>query len=85
MLLNLIQSQGASKQNCISLRSYIKITERGVQVCPPFAVQIGLKEDENFAAAEVAKAIKSIKFGKAADENNIRIEMLKTLNGKGTL
>ena len=36
VLLNLIQSQGASKQKFFSFRSYIKITERGGQICPPF-------------------------------------------------
>ena len=44
-----------------------------------------LGEDEIFTAAEVATAIKGIKSGKAAGENEIRPEMLKALTGKGIL
>ena len=44
-----------------------------------------LGEDEVFTAAEVATAIKGIKSGKAAGENEIRPEMLKALTGQGIL
>ena len=44
-----------------------------------------LGEDEVFTAAEVATAIKGIKSGKAAGENEIRLEMLKALTGEGIL
>ena len=45
-----------------------------------------LVEEEVFAAAEVATAIKGIKSGKAAGEyNKIRPEMLKVLAGEGIL
>ena len=44
-----------------------------------------LGEEEVFAASEVATAIKGIKCGKAAGEDEIRPEMLKTLTGKGIL
>ena len=40
-----------------------------------------LGEEEVFTAAEVATAIKVIKSGKAAGEDEIRPEMLKALNG----
>ena len=42
-----------------------------------------LGEDEVFTAAEVATAIKAIKSGKAAGEDEIRPEMLKALTGEG--
>ena len=44
-----------------------------------------LRKDEVFTAAEVATAIKGIKSGKAADEDEIRLEMLKVLTGEGIL
>ena len=44
-----------------------------------------LGEDEVFTAAEVATAIKGIKSGKAADEDEIRPEMFKALTGEGIL
>ena len=44
-----------------------------------------LREDEVFTAAAVATAIKRIKSGKAAGEDEIRPEMLKALTGKGIL
>ena len=40
-------------------------------------------EEEVFTAAEVATAIKGIKSGKAAGENQIIPEMLKALTGEG--
>ena len=44
-----------------------------------------LEEEEVFTAAEVATAIKRIKSGKAAGEDEIRPEMLKALTGEGIL
>ena len=44
-----------------------------------------LVEEEVFTAAEVAMAIKEIKSGKAAGEDEIRPEMLKALTGEGIL
>ena len=42
-------------------------------------------EDEVFTAAEVATAIKGIESGKAADEDEIKLEMLKALTGEEIL
>ena len=44
-----------------------------------------LGKEEVFTAAEVAMAIKGIKSGKAADEDEIRPEMLKALTGEKIL
>ena len=44
-----------------------------------------LGEKEVFTAAEVATAIKGIKSGKDAGEEEIRLEMLKALTGEGVL
>ena len=44
-----------------------------------------LEEKEVFTAAEVATAFKGIKSGKAADDDEIRPEMLKALTGEGIL
>ena len=44
-----------------------------------------LGEEEVFTAAEVAMAMKRIKSGKAAGEDEIRPEMLKALTGGGIL
>ena len=44
-----------------------------------------LKDELVFTAAEMAKAIQGIKFGKAAGENDIRLEILKALNEEGIL
>ena len=46
---------------------------------------IHLGKDEVFTAAEVATAIKGIKSGKTAGEDEIRPEMLKALTGEGIL
>ena len=43
------------------------------------------EDDEVFTATEVAMAIKRIKSGKAAGEDEIRPEMLKALTGEGIL
>ena len=50
MLLNLIQTQGASKQNFFLFRSYIKIIKRGANL-PPYLVQIGLTVLQNHGYA----------------------------------
>ena len=42
-------------------------------------------ENEVFCAVEVATAIKGIKSGKAAGEDEIRSEILKALTGEGIL
>ena len=44
-----------------------------------------LEEDEVFTAAEVATAIKEIKSGKVAGEDEIRPEMLIALTGEEIL
>ena len=44
-----------------------------------------LGEEEVFTAAEQATATKGINSGKAADEDEIRPEMLKVLTGEGVL
>ena len=44
-----------------------------------------LREEKVFTAAEVTMAIKGIKSGKAAGEDEIRHEMLKVLTGEGIL
>ena len=43
------------------------------------------RKEEVFTAAEMATAIKAIKSGKAASEDEIRSEMLKALTGEGVL
>ena len=42
-------------------------------------------KEEVFTAVEVTTAIKGIKSGKAAGEDEIRTEMLKSLTGEGIL
>ena len=42
-----------------------------------------LGEEEVFTAAEAATAIKRMKSGKAAGEDEIRPDMLKALTGEG--
>ena len=44
-----------------------------------------LEEKEIFTAAEESTAIKGIKSGKAAGEDEIRLEVLKALTGEGIL
>ena len=44
-----------------------------------------LGKEEVFTAAEAAMAIKETKSGKAAGEDEIRLKMLKALNGEGIL
>ena len=44
---------------------------------------IDFEKEEVFTLTEVAAAIQGLKSGKAADENEIRPEMLKALNGEG--
>ena len=44
-----------------------------------------LGEEKVFTAAEVATAVKEIKSGKAAGEDEIRPEMLKALTGEDIL
>ena len=44
-----------------------------------------LGKEEVFTAAEAATAIKEIKSGKAAGEDEIRLKMLKALTGEGLL
>ena len=46
---------------------------------------IHLGEEKIFHAAEVAAAIKGIKSGKAASEDEIRPEILKAMTGEGIL
>ena len=46
---------------------------------------IGFGNEELFTLTKVAAAIRGLKSGKAAGENEIRLEMLKALNGEGWL
>ena len=45
--------------------------------------EIHFGEESNLTAAEISMAIRSLKSGKAAGEDEIRPEMLKALNGTG--
>ena len=45
-------------------------------------VVIHLVEEEAFTAAEVATAYKGIKSGKAAGENEIRLQIVQALTGE---
>ena len=47
--------------------------------------EIHFGEKKFFTAAEVATAIKGIKYGKAAGEDEIRLDMLKALTGEEIL
>ena len=46
-------------------------------------ITIYFEKEEIFKFTEVAAAIRGLKSGKAADEDEIRLEMLKALNGYG--
>ena len=52
VLLNFIQSQGVSKQNFFQFKSYIKISERRREICPPLGTnRVKLKQQINFYCA----------------------------------